>query len=333
MRSERALPAEGGSVAVLDAPDDVAGEQDGPVSPPWWAAAGADDPGPLTVGRPDLGEASHGLERVLASHLDGHDLHLPPLPHVPSLVLQQLQKTDWNSGDLAGVISEDQVLTASVLRVANSPIYRGLAEITALRPAISRLGAVALRTLMMHHALHGAVFHGRVDRERATLIWQRSVASAAVMRLLARFAGRDAEEAFLIGLLHDIGDVVVLRQMREYARLTHYSPDDGIFHYLCHEYHQQFGGLVAANWRLPDKLTALIRDHHTHPRDDDPLRADRLSLQLADLIVVTLGYGVPAAFNILETRAAQGLGLAERGDSPDFLSELPGHVSEHMAWL
>ncbi len=91
--------------------------------------------------------------------------------------------------------------------------------------------------------------------------------------------------------------------------------------------------MIPSEWKLPAKLTSLIRDHHTQPADDDPLRTERLQLQLTDLIVVLLGYGVSLSFDLLGTEAASGLGLAEHEDFLGFLPGLPQEVSEGLSWF
>ena len=150
------------------------------------------------------------------------------------------------------------------------------------------------------------------------------------MRELSRFTTLDQEDAFLIGLLHDIGSVIVLRIAQAQKRYSGYEVDVDSFDYLCYECHQEFGELVAEQWHLPEALKALIADHHTYPSSDDPLRVERLQLQVADMINSLLGYARPASYHLLEARAVQELGLAERGDFAAFLNELPDTVEEAL---
>ena len=321
-------------VATREPPEVVVEEPGAPVENRWWETGPVSQPGPLVVERPELSPKALVLEKLLASHLDGHDLSLPPLPHVPHLVLKHLRKAEWNAAELAEVIAQDQVIAASVLRVCNSPMYRGLDRITALRPAITRLGAIVLRTLMMHQSVRGAVFHGSGrDNELANSLWRRSLVSACVMRVLSRFSDIAEEDAFLMGLLHDIGDVIVLRQVRDQASITHYTPDLTTFDYLCFKCHQEFGKLIAREWKLPQGLANLISDHHRHPADDDPLGTQRLQLQFTDMIIAQLGYAGAASFNLLKTAAARALDLDRRADFVGSLTELPGEIGEMANWF
>ncbi|MCH7813452.1 MAG: HDOD domain-containing protein, partial [Planctomycetes bacterium] len=268
---------------------------------------------------------------VLISHFDGHDLAVPPLPHVPQGVLKRLRDRECSFDDLADDIAQDQVIAAAVLRTANSPLYRGLDKITQLPPAVKRLGARALRTLMMHESLHAALFQSKgSDTELARIVWERALAGAWIMRSLAEPVGLDPEDAFLMGLLHDIGNVMVLRQTAAARTMTRYRIDLDTFDYFCHEYHQRFGELIAGSWKLPSNLAKVIANHHAAPANNDPLRTHRWALQLSDLITAQLGYGPQATYNLLETAPAHRLGLSKGEAFIACLTHLPEDLAEAM---
>ncbi len=295
----------------------------------WWKPPGVDRTDYTSGVDMDPPAEIRVVEELLVSHFDGHDLAMPPFPQVAERVLKQLRDRKCNMTQVANLIAEDQVTTASVLRMANSPLYRGLDKITSLQQSVTRLGANAVRTLMMHHSLKAAVFGKKSSNESLIdLVWGGSLASATVMRTLAKFTGIDAEDAFLIGLMHDIGNVIVLRTVTEEERRFRMTIDVRSFEYLCHVSHQEFGELVADAWKLPERVKALICDHHTYPAIDDPLRTERLMLIVTDMINQMLGYGPEAQYDLLGTRAVEDLGLL---NSPLFgrcLAELPLKIEE-----
>ncbi len=298
--------------------------------PPWWEP---EEPTVLErdTSPPTLSTEARALESVLVSHFDGHDLSMPPLPQVVERTLAHLRTRDCNLRAVADDISEDQVIAAAVLRMTNSPLYRGLHKITALRPAVTRLGTKALRTLMMHESLRAAMFHDRVvNKELARMLWKCSLASACVMRGLSRFTGVDEEDAFLIGLLHDIGNVIVLRIATDHCKISGFDIDLESFDYLCDECHQEFGELVAEGWKLPDTLRQIIAAHHAYPEPDDPLRTERLQLQVTDMITSLLQYSPPVPYKLLETAAVKDLGLHEKPGFTEFLNELPENVADTL---
>lgn len=323
-------PAGGGSGGTA-----VATVEGGPSSsrdeatPPWWAPEGATLTEPPPVVRPDLSTEARALENMLVSHFDGHDLSMPPLLHVAERVLPRLSSINCDLSEVTDELSSDQVIAAALLRMANSPLYRGLNKIETLQAAVSRLGLKALRTLLLHESLRSAMFTRKgAAGELAKLVWCQSLASGFITRGLADFTTVDKENAFLIGLLHDIGNVIVLRIMHGAPTRPRFEVDVDTFDYLCSECHQEFGELIADAWSLPPDLKSLISNHHVYPAPDDPLRTERLLLQVADMIGAMLGYGPSATYNLLETRAVRDLGLAEHKGFISFLERLPEETEE-----
>ncbi len=295
----------------------------------WWSPSGAVLVEPVEMQRPELSLEALALENLLLAQFDGHDVSLPPLPRVPERVLKLLRSPECSFALIADAIAEDQVIAAMTLRMANSVLHRARRKITALQPAVTRIGANAVRTLMWNQSLRSAAFrHRGVGEELARTIWRRSLASASIMSGLASFAGLDAEEAFSIGLLHDIGNVMVLSTAARQGAIMHREIDTEAFEYLCYESHQELGELIADGWGLPPKLKALISRHHVAPSDDDAFRRERYTLELTDMINAMLGYAPSAAYNLLESRAVKALGLADRPGFVDFLTALPADVQQ-----
>jgi HD-like signal output (HDOD) protein len=315
-------------VATMDPP------RSGAASDAWWHLDGATLTEPAPIERPELSTEARALENVLLAHFDSHDLKLPPMPRVAEKVTRRLSDRNFDIDKLADDLSEDQVIAAAVLRMANSALYGGREKITSLSRASNRLGANAIRTLMMHQSLRAAAF-GRQggDPELAELIWNRSIAAGCVMRGLSQFTSMDAEEAFLVGLLHDIGNVIVLREVQKQEKILRYKIGVDAFEYLCFECHQEFGELVADAWRLPELLKALISDHHTTPTADTPYRNERLQVQLCDMILSLIGFAPEAPYDIMRSTLVAELELADNPDFHDFLIDLPGFVELHVVSL
>jgi len=312
------------AVATLDEPDEEFADTLPPAeTKTWWAPPGATQTELQPPPRPDLCPEARALEANLMSHFDGHDLELPPLPIVPQRVLERLRHEDFSFDQVAADIAQDQVIAAAVLRMVNSPIYRGIDKITQLPAAVKRLGRNAVRALMMHESLHAATFLSKgTNVELANRLWTRARASGWIMRSLAPLVSLQPEDAFLIGLLHDIGGVMVLR-LAGGKSIPGYKVDADTFEYLCHECHQEFGELIAAGWKLPERLASLIADHHRYPAPDDPARTERLCLQTTDMIAALLEYSPPVRYDLIHARPVIDLGLSDSPRFVPFLVELP----------
>jgi HD-like signal output (HDOD) protein len=284
--------------------------------------------------RPPLSNEAVALERMLELQFSGHDLSLPPLPQVPERVLRRLRDRHCDFTKVADDIAEDPVVSAAVIRTANSPLFRGLAKITALPTAVGRLGSNTLRTIMFHQSMRAmTVGAGGTDRALARLVWQRSLANGAVTRCLATFADVDPEEACLIGLLADIGDVIVLREAQKLENALRYELNQPAFDYFCAKYHEPFGRMVADEWDLPPRLRHLIGDHHQPPASDDRHRDERLLLQVSDIVCSLLGYTLRRPYDLLASRPVRDLGLADRADFIAALERMPDEINAMIACL
>ena len=315
------------AVATLD-PDDLQDDHDRETEK-WWAPHGATMTEPPPPTRPNLDAEARSLENLLISHFDGHDLRMPPLLHVAETVLPRLRDPNYSLAEAARTLAQDQVVAAAVLRMANSPLFRGLSKIASLQPAVARLGTNALRTLLMHESFRAATFFRKGDATAyARFIWRRSLASACIMHALSKLTGVDSDEAFLTGLLVDIGNVLVLRIVFSDQGSTACEIDLDTFQYLCDECHQEFGELVADAWSLPPTLKTIISDHHTEPAQDDALRTQRLMIQLADMICALLGFALPVPYDLMNSRVVAELGLKGDADFIAMLERLPDDLEE-----
>jgi len=300
----------------------------------WWAPPGVMLTLPEVLPPKELTTEARALEARLISHFDGHDLVLPPMPKAADKVLKHLRDVKSSAPQIAKDLSEDPVIAGDVLRMSNSALYRGVEKITSLPAAVARLGNNALRTVMMHQSLRAAVFYAKGETlEFGKLVWESSLASAIIMRDLAHLVREREEDSFLIGLLHDIGNVIVLRLAHEQHKLTHVAVDLETFEYLCHETHQEFGELIAQSWQLPLHLQTLIADHHAIPAGDDSLHKERWMIIATDMICQMLGYAPSAQYDLLHSRAFKELHLTDRPEVVDWLAKLPDRVAETIGEL
>ncbi len=322
----RSTDEDGGGVAVATLPD---AEE----TIPWFEPEGATLLEPAPIETRDLTHEGAAVERMLLNHLDGCGLSLMPMPRVPEAVLRLLADPECRFAEVAEVISQDQASATRVLRAANCWV-RGIEQITSLPHAVARLGVTAVRTIMMSETLRAATFMKEIrNRPAAQMLWHRAIASGHIMRALAPHVYLDPEDAFVIGLLHDLGNVIVLSVVGKYEGLSHDQFEAETFEYLCLRYHQEFGGLLAKEWELPSRLRKLIESHHTYPSADDMLRRERLTLMLTDMITQMLGYAPPESYNLLESRPLTDLKLVAGPDLLATFTRLPGEIEESLSYF
>ena len=191
---------------------------------------------------------------------------LPTMPHVASLVMQKVADPNATARDLHEIISQDQAMTARILKIANSPFYGSARKVSQLTNAIVVMGFNAIRSLVMASALNDFLkSYGLIEK----LLWEHSMGCAALSKKIARLVRfSNIEEAFLAGLMHDIGKVVINLKlpdkMREVVQEVYYSPEltfARVEQEILGFDHAQVGRLVAGKWRFTDEMEEAIGCH------------------------------------------------------------------------
>jgi HD-like signal output (HDOD) protein len=184
----------------------------------------------------------------------------PDIPIMPSSYLRLLDLTrDVNASldTISGAVSQDQSLSLSILRQANSVLMGARTEVKTVHEAVLRLGFRRLRSVVFALAMESTL----VRSDEALLqVWKHSLTCARMCSALAKRAGRDGDEAFLLGLLHRVHDVLLIKIIREACP----DQDDSIFGseafdlLSCMFFEQAFDELVA-RWRISDSIASAIR--------------------------------------------------------------------------
>lgn len=194
---------------------------------------------------------------------------LPTIPTFMTQVLSALDNPNLSAPQLANLIERDQALTAKVLRVANSPFYGFARRISTIDLAVVILGVNALKEIVMSLIVQKFFSRLKVSLFDIKSFWNYSVFCGAAARLIARKMGyRLAGEAFVAGLTHDIGLLILIENFRknfgEIRKLQYerkISLPEAEFAVLqCT--HSDIGSWIAEKWNLPDKLCTAIHNHH-----------------------------------------------------------------------
>jgi putative nucleotidyltransferase with HDIG domain len=207
------------------------------------------------------------------THLQLDDVvkDLRQLPSLPAVVIDILGSFDDRNADiglLANKVSQDGALTAKTLRLANSSFYGLARHVTTLQQAITVLGFNGVRTLIAAVAISGNLpntAHHFFDLER---FWRHSVATALVAKMLARHMRLNGDFAFIAGLLHDIGTLVLAtRHPEHYAAVIQYRGDNDCPVIEAERAvlgldHGAVGMALAEYWCFPGAMRDAIGHHH-----------------------------------------------------------------------
>ena len=198
------------------------------------------------------GQASQALVKKLAQRINDGDFDLPPMPDILAR-LNQCLGGEGSAHEVMKIIMADQILTVKILKVVNSAFYALPNPVTSLQHAIAYVGFKAIVNIVTAHAV-SRVYQGQGVRLQEIL--RHSLLSAFIAQRIAQTVGFDEEEAFVCGLLHDIGKTVLINLLSG-EELTATARDQ-----LLASYHPQAGALVAVKWNLPQVVKQAIRYHH-----------------------------------------------------------------------
>jgi len=217
--------------------------------------------------------------------------NLPTLPQVVTRVIQLSENPDTSASDIARVISSDQALMTKVLKVVNSAYFGLPRKISTLTQATVILGFNTVKNLAITASvlkMFGA--GGGEERFKREDFWRHSLGCAAGARVLAkqcRFLS--PEEAFVAGLIHDIGKIVIDQLLHEeFERildLVHqkHIPIIDAEKQILGVTHADIGQWLGTKWNFPNHLVDSIAYHHRPEVVQDNHRLVRI-VRLADLI-------------------------------------------------
>jgi putative nucleotidyltransferase with HDIG domain len=216
--------------------------------------------------------------------------NLPTLPDILTKISRMVESKRYSADDIARVISQDQVLTARVLKLANSAFYGFSRSINSVGQALVLLGFQVVKGLILTSSVFDIV------QRRATDLWKHSLAVATISGILAKRVGMKApEESNLAGLLHDLGKVIMAVDMIEELDLVMELCDQGKTGIEAEEMilgfnHMEAGTWLAEAWKLPLELTDPITFHHDPAgARDRPLETS--IVHLADILARARGFG------------------------------------------
>ncbi|MCL2219385.1 MAG: HDOD domain-containing protein [Chitinispirillia bacterium] len=196
---------------------------------------------------------------------------LPTLPTVISKMLQMIDSKRASADTLARLISTDQALTAKLLKLANSAYYGYSREISTVNMAIIVLGFNTVKDMGLWLSVFDAFKNsnsGAVGFD-AVKFWEHSAGCGVASRMLAKNTGsRYAGEAFVAGLLHDMGKMILNQyfapEMAESLKLAQEAEMDidAAEMEVLGVSHGQIGAWLAEKWNLPDIICDTVKHHH-----------------------------------------------------------------------
>ena len=266
------------------------------------------------------------------------------IPSLPQFVIETLKKLDdpkSSAADVANKLSRDEGLVIRVLRLANSAYYGLSRRISSVSEAISFLGFKTVKSIVLAASVYkfmDSSFTGyALDRGD---LWKHSQSVASTARFLAAHVkGVDPEEAYIAGMVHDIGKIVLSDYVRfgysiiirlvEEEQLPFTDAEKQVLGFD----HAQVGGLVIEQWNLPEIYMYTTSNHHSPgalPEDMEEYRLVVDVVHVANAICSMLGSGIGAdglQYNLSEESLAR-IGITNLEETMSSVVDLLAQIEE-----
>jgi putative nucleotidyltransferase with HDIG domain len=212
------------------------------------------------------------LRKAKRSDLSGLMSKLPIYPAVAMQLYTLLSKDNVSLPTLDRVAKSDQVIAGKMLQAANSAFYSPRQTVKTVSQAISYVGIEDSRRILLTSAVQPLYSSPRLRK-----IWKHAIEAAQVAEQIATMSGKvDSAEAFLIGLLHDVGKLAMVLMPNELnasvERLVSKGCEPAIAEVvICGFDHAEAGADVLRHWKFADDLIAAVRYHHIPERGNSPM--------------------------------------------------------------
>ncbi len=275
--------------------------------------------------------AKNAIEEILREMEDRGDI--PSLPQIVVKLNAVVNDPKSSAADLANVILRDQSLTSRTLKISNSALYgssgrRGVATVT---QAVILIGFRNVARIAQGMAVFNMLDTAARDHHLLR-IWMHSIACAVAAEKIARVVRiPHGEEAFVAGLLHDVGKLILLRNAPdEYRRILdetgggedRLEAERRVLGFT----HEDVGAAVGRRWNLPDPLVEVLSGHHTFDDSEASLRnVVTLANHIANLYFAIVRTGPTMQLDDIERIASTRLGV-----SPACLDALLGSLRTNV---
>jgi len=241
------------------------------------------------------------LEEYLSQVTD-----IPTLPHIVIKLFNKIHEPEPDVEELADLIMSDQVLTTRMIRMVNSAFWGLNREVNSVREAIVFLGLREITNLIYSVSLANTFEHDTPLLKRVRF-WEHSLGCALISKEIAiRAHFQDRELAYLAGLVHDIGEVIIaVHFSKEFEKVVEMVLDKHTTFYSAEDVvlginHTDFGAWLVRDWKLPSILSDVVSFHH-NPLEVPDHKILVAIVRLADLICLyhQLDFGYSEGENIM----------------------------------
>lgn len=219
---------------------------------------------------------------LIRTRLEAGDVELPVFDNIAIEIHREARENRLDAEGICKILEKDTTLVSEVLRMANSSFFSGLAEVRSLRDACVRLGVKQIAAIVFSVSAKRLYSASKGPfKSRLLRLWQHATAVSIGARWVATRAGyRNLnDEAFVAGLLHDVGKLSLLRIIEDIAKDTELGLNDTLVDMTLAHLHCEHGARLLEIWNVP----TIYRDVVVH-LEDDQVGDSQLTLAIVRLV-------------------------------------------------
>lgn len=215
-----------------------------------------------------LGNTSLALFDEITALFKSKSITLPSLPEIALYIKSVLEKDDVSTKKLAKIIQMDPVISARLVQVANSPLYGGETQSNSIQDALEQIGVDGVRTIVMGVVLRDLFMpNTQAVIDAMTQFYEHSIRTGVVCYALAKkLPGFNRDQAFMAGILHDIGVVPILVVADRHPQIADKS--NNLAAVLAH-LKSYIGGMILQQWGFDDKFIDVAKHAYDWNRKVD----------------------------------------------------------------
>lgn len=199
------------------------------------------------------------LQDALRAVISSDDCELPVLPEVAAQLLKLTSDVDCEVADIVALIKRDQSLTSHLLRIANSVRYSTGVTVSSIQQAVARLGLLCVREIVVLISCQCKIFDVPDFEAHVRQSFRRSLATAAFAQEIARVRRMNVEEAFLSGLLHDVGRPILFQALATRRRRYGLAASDEEICKAAETHRIALAAKLITSWDLSARVAEAVQ--------------------------------------------------------------------------